>query len=67
MSALSQIEHKIDLNTTTFLEKMAFISSNEETVDLSEWFQYYAFDVIGALTVLYFFPKFSQDRKLTLV
>ncbi|KAL8829801.1 MAG: hypothetical protein Q9191_001804 [Dirinaria sp. TL-2023a] len=67
LSALSQIQDKIDLSTTTFLEKMAFLSANNEIVDLSEWFQYYAFDVIGALTVLFSLPKFLLDHKLTFV
>ena len=51
MSALYSIEEKIDQATATFMERMAAFSSEKVPVDLSEWFQFYAFDSIGNLTV----------------
>ena len=53
MSALTNIVHHIDQTTTTFLEKMAAFSSANQVVDMAEWFQYFAFDTIGSLTVAF--------------
>lgn len=56
LSSLLQLEPLVDEVTQNFMEKMRVFSnsstdpSQAKTVDIGEWLQFYAFDVIGSIT-----------------
>lgn len=51
MSSLITYEPSVNNCIETFTNKMRMSAKSGETIDLSKWFQYYAFDVIGEITV----------------
>ncbi|KAK2774702.1 hypothetical protein FQN52_004231 [Onygenales sp. PD_12] len=51
MSALVQYEPMVDETTELFLDQTdKFFASHNQTCNFSRWLQFYAFDVIGAIT-----------------
>lgn len=48
---LMKIEYQIDDMMTAFLEKMDAFATQNQVVDLAEWFGLFSFDKIGAMTV----------------
>lgn len=50
LSTLLKLEPLIDEVTKTFVHKMRTFAQQSVKVDLGEWLQFYAFDVIGAIT-----------------
>lgn len=59
-AALRQMEPLIDECTTMFMDAMRELAG--EPVDFGEWVQWYAFDVIGAITFCKTFG-FMESRK----
>lgn len=51
MSSLVSYEPFVDECSSILLQKMTEFALNKDRVDLGKWFQYYAFDVIGQITV----------------
>lgn len=51
MSALLSYEHSVDAQTAILMEKMQNFANRRDVVDLSQFLQFYAFDVIGTITV----------------
>ncbi|KAA8893336.1 cytochrome P450 [Sphaerosporella brunnea] len=47
MSALIEMESAVDDCTKLFMSKMAPYAASGNPVDLGEWLQYYAFDIVG--------------------
>lgn len=60
MSSIKSFEPYVDQCTDIFIAKM--YKRAGEVVDLSEWCQYYAFDVIGAITFQYRFGFMEQGN-----
>ncbi|SMY18713.1 unnamed protein product [Zymoseptoria tritici ST99CH_1A5] len=50
LESLLKMEPAIDECTKLFLSKMGEYADRDEPVDLGQWLQYYAFDVVGELT-----------------
>jgi hypothetical protein len=50
LSSLLRLEPLVDEVTESFVQHMRKFTSRSSVVDLGEWLQYYAFDVIGAIT-----------------
>ncbi|CAG9950703.1 unnamed protein product [Clonostachys rosea f. rosea IK726] len=50
MAALTDLEFKIDHVSKLFMDKLKEHERNNKNIDLGEWLQWYAFDVIGNLT-----------------
>ncbi|KAJ4171486.1 hypothetical protein NW754_013254 [Fusarium falciforme] len=53
MSALLSYEHSVDTQTIILKEKLLAFASRGEIVDLPQFLRFYAFDVIGTITVRY--------------
>ncbi|KAJ4322848.1 pisatin demethylase [Fusarium piperis] len=51
MSALLSYEHSVDAQTNILKEKFLAFANRGETVDLPQFLQFYAFDVIGTITI----------------
>lgn len=51
MSSLVSYEPFVDECSSILVQKLTKFALNGERVDLGKWFQYYAFDVIGQITV----------------
>ena len=51
MSSLVTYEPFVDDCSRILLQKLTEFALNKEVIDLAKWFQYYAFDVIGQITV----------------
>jgi hypothetical protein len=51
MTAIVAYEPFVDRCTATIKEKMNDFASKKESFDLPSWMQFYAFDVIGEITV----------------
>lgn len=51
MSSLVQSEAFVDDCTSLFQQRLSEFAQSGELVDLTHWFQCYAFDVIGNITV----------------
>ena len=51
MSALSNVEYRIDSNLAAFIEKMGAFADSRDVVDMALWLQCYTFDTIGTLSV----------------
>jgi cytochrome P450 len=47
MSALVEMEPSVDDCTKLFVSKMESYAQDRKSVDLGEWLQYYAFDIVG--------------------
>ncbi|KAK9382269.1 cytochrome P450 [Kockiozyma suomiensis] len=52
MSSVLESEALVDTCSTLFMQQMGKIADQNSEVDLAEWLQYYAFDVIGELSFL---------------
>ncbi|PSN62844.1 cytochrome P450 [Corynespora cassiicola Philippines] len=50
MSALVSYEKYVDDCTSVFRDRLREAADSGEAVNMGQWFQYYAFDVIGAIT-----------------
>ena len=50
-STLVNVEYQIDRATNDFVEKLSGFADEGETVDMSDWLKYYAFDAVGSLSV----------------
>lgn len=50
MSSLLSYEKFVDDATDVFWGRLSEVASSGETINMGQWFQYYAFDVIGAIT-----------------
>ncbi|TPX07530.1 uncharacterized protein E0L32_002133 [Thyridium curvatum] len=64
MSSISRSEDSIDLCTDTLLDKMNSFSESGEIIDMAQWAQMYAFDVIGQLffSRMFGFLKAEHDH-----
>lgn len=51
MSSLVGYEPYINNCIAIFTEKLKFHAKERKSLDLAAWFQFYAFDVIGEITV----------------
>jgi cytochrome P450 len=51
MSALLSYEHSVDAQTAILKEKMQNFANRGDVVDLPQFLQFYAFDVVGTITV----------------
>lgn len=51
MSSLVSYEPYVNNCIDIFTNRLRMCTKSGETIDLSKWFQYYAFDVIGEITV----------------
>lgn len=51
MSSLVSYEPYVNNCIDIFTNRLRMCAKSGETIDLSKWFQYYAFDVIGEITV----------------
>jgi hypothetical protein len=51
MSSLVSYEPYVNNCIDIFTNRLRVFSKSGEAIDLSKWFQYYAFDVIGEITV----------------
>lgn len=51
MTSLTQLEPFLDNCTSILRARLDEFADNATFVDISRWTQYYAFDVIGAMTV----------------
>ncbi|KAJ4211202.1 hypothetical protein NW759_012682 [Fusarium solani] len=51
MSALLSYEHSVDAQTAILKEKMQNFANRGDVVDLPQFLQFYAFDVIGTITI----------------
>jgi hypothetical protein len=62
LSNLQTLEPQVDSYTDIFISTMHEYAALDKIVDLGEWFPWYAFDVIGAIT---FNKKFGfmEERK----
>lgn len=59
MTALLEQEQYVDSTSRVFLEKMDAFARTHEVIDFGLWLRYYAFDVIGELTVCFFLSLLS--------
>ncbi|KAK5060098.1 hypothetical protein LTR84_009982 [Exophiala bonariae] len=50
MSSVSQYEKFVDQTTEVLLSRMDDLAGNAQTINMTFWLQYYAFDVIGNIT-----------------
>lgn len=50
-SALLNIEYQIDGATKEFVDRLSEFSNTGQTVDMSDWLKYFAFDAVGSLSV----------------
>lgn len=53
MSSLVSYEPYVNNCIDIFTSRLQMCGKSGETIDLSKWFQYYAFDVIGEITVCF--------------
>lgn len=51
MTSLISYEPYVDACMAIFRDKLASFAQSRKTMDLTKWFQYYAYDVIGEITV----------------
>ncbi|KAK4185186.1 putative cytochrome P450 pisatin demethylase-like protein [Podospora australis] len=49
MTNVSRYEDRIDACTNVFMERMRELADKKQPVELTDWFRWYAFDVIGEL------------------
>lgn len=50
MSSLAEMQSSVDGCTKILLDKLREFANKQEVVDIGPWLQWYAFDVIGAIT-----------------
>ena len=50
-SALVNIEYQVDNATDEFVNKLSEFAKEGNTIDISDWLNYYAFDAVGSLSV----------------
>ena len=50
-SALVNIEYQVDSATDEFVERLSEFAKEGNTIDMSDWLKYYAFDAVGSLSV----------------
>lgn len=50
MSSLAEMQSSVDRCTKILLDKLREFANKQEVVDIGPWLQWYAFDVIGAIT-----------------
>jgi hypothetical protein len=62
LSSLQSLEPQVDSCTDLFISIMHEYATLDKVVDLGEWLQWYAFDVIGAITFNEMFG-FMEERK----
>ena len=60
MTSIRSFEPYVDQCTDIFIEKMR--AHADEAVDLSEWLQYYAFDVVGSITFQRRFGFMAEEK-----
>lgn len=64
-SALVNIEYQVDGATEEFVEKLWEFADKENTIDMSDWLKYFAFDAVGSLSVSSEPLKMQCDGVLT--
>lgn len=57
MSSMVCYEKAVDETTTVCIRKMHQFAEQGRLINIPQWMQYYAFDVIGEITVSYIFPN----------
>jgi hypothetical protein len=50
MSSLVSYEEFVDQSADVFFQRLGEFADRDVTFNLGEWFQFYAFDVIGQIT-----------------
>lgn len=63
MTSITELEPYVDSSVDIFVGKIKELGSNDAPMNMAEWFQWYAFDVIGELTFSkrYGFMDSAQD------
>jgi hypothetical protein len=51
LSSLLQYESYVEFCTASILEKFSAFAKSSESIDLQQWLQFFAFDVVGYITV----------------
>lgn len=61
MSALLKMEPLVSNCVTVFVKKLDAFATTGETIDLASWLQYFAFDVIGEITVSFYLEVIADN------
>lgn len=63
MTSIVELEPFVDSSVEFFVQRIKKLGSNKTPMNMAEWFQWYAFDVIGELTfsTRYGFMEHAED------
>lgn len=62
MTTLLSYEEFVDSCTTELCGKLRKFAIDDRLIDIPQWMQFYAFDVIGEISVsLHFIPRFRSE------